>query len=218
VLLQGLLLAGVNLLTVTAYAQTLSVTLVDEHANPISGAVIELLVSDELKAMYRSQENIKVDQIDKEFVPRVSTVVVGNRVGFPNSDDILHHVYSFSPINTFNIPLYGMEDEKFSQEFPVSGIVEIGCNIHDWMLAYIYVSETSLTSVTSSTGVAVLQSAPVGSHQLRVWHPRLAEANNSFVVDVDLLSGATTNLEFSLELKRERRLRRAPSSAKKRYR
>ena len=218
-MLRHFLIIVASMLTTSGVAQTLSVTLFDQNSNPVEGAVIEVLVSDELKNDYQTQEDVAVDQVDKEFVPNVSTVIAGNRVSFPNSDDILHHVYSFSPINTFNIPLYGSDEQaEFVQEFAVSGVVEIGCNIHDWMLAYIYVSETSLTSISSSEGAASLSDLPAGSYRLRLWHPRLAEENNSRIIDVELSAKTDTRLEIVVELARDRRIRRAPSSAKKRYR
>jgi plastocyanin len=216
--LKKLVPLGCALAGAMTHAQTLSVTLLDQNANPVEGAVIELLVSDELKGNFQNTTDIVVDQVDKEFVPRVSIVVAGNQVSFPNSDDILHHVYSFAPINTFNIPLYGREEEaRFSQEFPISGVVEIGCNIHDWMLAYIYVSETALSSISDSGGLASLLDLPLGNYQLRVWHPRLSESDNNLIVDVEISAEATTNLDLSLELERERKIRRAPSSSKNRY-
>jgi plastocyanin len=202
-----------------SFGQTLLVTLSDQNSNPVEGAVVEILLPEDLKQRFQSQQNIAVDQLDKEFVPSVSTVVVGNEVSFPNSDAILHHVYSFSPINTFNIPLYGKAGQlEYSQEFAISGVVEIGCNIHDWMLAYIYVAETNLSGISNSEGVASVSGFPDGYFQLRVWHPRLSETNNSLVVDVEFSADSSASLEFSLELERDRRIRRAPSSAKKRYR
>ena len=38
-----------------------------------------------------------IDQRDKQFVPYVTAVQVGTSIMFPNSDNIRHHVYSFSP-------------------------------------------------------------------------------------------------------------------------
>ena len=218
-LLSCMLAMGLCLLAGNSFGQSLTVLLLDQNSEPIENAVVEVLLPDDLKAGYQSSGGIAVDQVDKEFVPRVSIVVAGNQVSFPNSDDILHHVYSFSPINTFNIPLYGKEDQaQFSQEFAQSGVVEIGCNIHDWMLAYIYVAETNLSSISNSEGMVSLSGFPAGSFQLKLWHPRLAETDNSLVVDLELIAGGQTELEFSLELQRERRIRRAPSSSKKRYR
>ena len=69
-------------------------SLTDSDGNPLSEAVIELLIPESQQEQYRDTEEASVDQVNKEFIPRVTTVVAGSEVRFPNSDDILHHVYS----------------------------------------------------------------------------------------------------------------------------
>lgn len=204
---------------VSSYGQSLNVQLNDVDGEAIGEAVIEILLPEQMRSMYQSSADIIVDQADKEFVPNVSTVVVGNRVSFPNSDDILHHVYSFSSINTFNIPLFGKSNQDdYSQVFETAGVVEIGCNIHDWMLAYVYVAESSLNSISSEEGQAVLENIPSGTFELRIWHPRLREDDIAITQTIELVNGEQLNLDFTLELQRDRRIRRAPSSNRTRYR
>ncbi|MCG8413387.1 MAG: methylamine utilization protein [Pseudomonadales bacterium] len=202
-----------------AFSQTVQVTLTDGEGQPLENAVIELLLPDSQKSQYQQATNSLIDQRNKEFVPTVTTVTVGSQVNFPNSDDILHHVYSFSPAKTFNIPLYGQgENDDYFETFTEPGIVEIGCNIHDWMLAYLYVAETSLVSLSDSNGVASIANAPSGEYSLRIWHPRAAANIEELTQSVVLSSGAVTELSMSLELRRDRRVRRAPGSDGRRYR
>lgn len=200
-------------------AQSVSLLLQDGEGNPIEHGVVEILLPENLRAAFQNSVDVEVDQLDKEFVPHVSSVVAGNRVSFPNSDDILHHVYSFSSLKTFNIPLYGKDQqEKYSEAFNESGVVEIGCNIHDWMLAYIYVAETSLNAVSDDSGLVELRGLPAGEFQLRIWHPRLAEEDVARTRTLELVQGQVLNLEITLQLQRDRRVRRAPSSNRSRYR
>ncbi|MFK7862688.1 MAG: hypothetical protein AB8B95_00530 [Pseudohongiellaceae bacterium] len=200
-------------------AQSLSVLLQDDEGNPIDQAVVEILLPENLRSEFAQLADIKVDQLDKEFVPHVSTVVAGSRVSFPNSDDILHHVYSFSPLNTFNIPLYGKDQQaEYSQAFNDSGVIEIGCNIHDWMLAYVYVAETVLHGASDESGFVKLSNLPAGEFQLRVWHSRLDEEDVLSTRTIALNQGEITEMEITLELQRDRRVRRAPSSSRSRYR
>jgi len=145
-------------------AQSLIVQLNDGEDNPISDAVIEIILPDEIRSEYQPGTDATVDQLDKEFVPNILATVSGNSVSFPNSDDILHHVYSFSPIVSFNIPLYGKgTSDQYSQTFNSVGVIEIGCNVHDWMLAYIYVTETSLSAISDDNGIAILETVPSGT-------------------------------------------------------
>ncbi|MFT6094877.1 MAG: plastocyanin [Pseudohongiellaceae bacterium] len=200
-------------------AQSLSVKLTDGEGNPIRDAVIEILLPDEMRSEYQPGADTIVDQLDKEFVPNMSTIVSGNSVSFPNSDDILHHVYSFSPSGSFYIPLYGKgTSEQYSQAFNSVGVIEIGCNLHDWMLAYIYVAETSLSGISDDDGLAILESVPSGTFELRIWHSRLKDNDIAVTHSFEFVDGEQTNLSYTLELKRDRRIRRAPSSNRTRYR
>lgn len=200
-------------------AQSLTVVLKDIEGAPVGDAVVEVLIPEELRADFSELGDVKVDQLDKEFIPHVSTVVAGSRVSFPNSDDILHHVYSFSPLNTFNIPLYGKDRQaEYSQAFDKSGVVEIGCNIHDWMLAYVYVAETTLNGISNDSGSVELRDLPVGKFEIRIWHPRLGEEDIANTRSVEFTQDNKLNLEITLELQRDRRVRRAPSSNRSRYR
>lgn len=200
-------------------AQELHVQLVDDDGQALSGAVVEVLVPTALQAQYRQPRTVSVDQVDKEFVPHVTAIVAGSEVRFPNSDDILHHVYSFSPAREFNIPLYGRgENVDYLEPFPEPGVVEIGCNIHDWMLAYIYVGETGLLAITDASGSATLGDLPAGEFQVKIWHSRLDAEQNMRIETVRLSVDTSSELSLQLGLQRDRRLRRAPSATRTRYR
>jgi len=115
-----------------------------------------------------------VDQRDRQFHPYVTTVATNTLVSFPNSDDIRHHVYSFSPAKRFELRLYhGTTAEPVL--FDRAGAVTLGCNIHDAMIAFIYVVDTDWHGVSDSDGQLQLTDLPAGDYQLQVQHPRLSE-------------------------------------------
>jgi plastocyanin len=115
-----------------------------------------------------------VDQIDRTFVPRVSVVRTGTSIMFPNSDHIRHQVYSFSPAKTFSIKLYA-GSPKTSVEFDHAGLVVLGCNIHDKMVAFIGVVDTPWFAKTPASGVATLD-MPAGRYRMRAWHEHARSA------------------------------------------
>lgn len=206
-------------LAIPAQAQTLQINVTDTEGNPLADTVAELLLPSEMQEEYLNLAAREVDQRDKEFVPGVTIVTRGSRVSFPNSDDILHHVYSFSPAKTFNIPLYGRgENNDYFETFLSTGVVEIGCNIHDWMLAYIYVAETELAALSDSAGTILLADLPAGEYPVRVWHPRVVGEMEELLHTVTITAGSASSLDVSLELQRDRRVRRAPGSSGRRYR
>lgn len=124
----------------------------------------------------------EIDQVDATFVPAVLPVTAGTRVSFPNSDDTLHQVYSFSPTKRFELPLYsGRTAAPVTFETP--GVVSIGCNIHDWMLAHIVVLDTPYFARTDARGQARIE-APAGRYRLEVWHARGQPQPASQMLDI----------------------------------
>jgi plastocyanin len=150
-----------------------------------------------------------VDQIGQEFVPYVKPILVGTSVFFPNKDNIRHQVYSFSPAKQFELPLYAGTPAK-PVVFDKPGVVVLGCNIHDWMIGYIYVSESPYFAKTGADGKAGLLDLPALSYRVRVWHPRLQGSEATTQQQADLGADPRAELSWKLVLKAEMRIRRAP--------
>jgi plastocyanin len=150
-------------------------------------------------------EPVAIVQADEEFRPAVTVVAVGTRVEFPNRDKVQHHIYSLSKAKRFEFPLYRPgTTETIVCDQP--GVIVLGCNIHDWMAAYVVVVPTPYFARTDATGRAQL-AAPAGRYRLEVWHARLAAALvREVTVDA---GGAVTDL--TIALKPERKVRRAPA-------
>jgi plastocyanin len=142
-----------------------------------SGAPVEdtLIVFDPLEATpAASHDTAIIDQIDKRFVPHVSVVRTGTSITFPNSDQIRHQVYSFSPAKTFSLKLYS-GSLKTPVVFDRPGLVVLGCNIHDKMLAFVGVVDSPYFTKTADSGAAALD-LPPGRYRLRAWQPHAAAA------------------------------------------
>jgi len=159
---------------------TLDIALTDSEANLVSDAVFIFEPLFEVEdSMAPSQPPAEMNQIDKQFEPHVLVVNTGTDITFPNADNLFHHVYSFSPTKQFELKLY----KEFTAEpltFDRPGVVDIGCNIHDWMLGYIIVSDSPFFTKTQDTGTASI-SLPLGDYKVRFWHP---EANGEDVFAV----------------------------------
>jgi len=70
---------------------------------------------------------------------------------FPNSDQIQHQVYSFSAPKTFKLSLYA--GHKYPPViFDRPGLVTLGCNIHDGMIGYIYVTDSPFFGRSDDAG------------------------------------------------------------------
>lgn len=139
---------------------------------PLSGAAVYLQATGddiEIEAPVAGA----IDQVNKQFAPHMLVVQRGAQVSFPNSDSIKHHVYSFSAVKTFELKLYAQRAET-AIVFDRAGVVELGCNIHDWMLGYVYVVDTPYFAKSDSNGSALIE-APNGKYIISAWHPRMQE-------------------------------------------
>ena len=187
-------------------AGTLEIMVNDDKGRPVPNAVAYTAAAGAASAAPKKQAI--VDQRDKQFIPYVTAVQVGTAVMFPNSDKIRHHVYSFSPAKKFELPLYsGVPAQPVV--FDKVGFVTLGCNIHDWMIAYVAVLPTPYFQLTRQDGRAVLKDLPPGQYTVQVWHPGLKGQPEALAQHVDA-SGGTRGLVFTLPLKQDLRAKRAP--------
>jgi hypothetical protein len=137
-----------------------------------------------------------IRQRARVFDPFVTVVQKGDRVEFPNDDDMLHHVYSTSPAKTFDIKLY--RGTSTPVQFDIPGTVAIGCNVHDWMLAYIVVLETRSYAKTDREGVARLGNVLPGRFSLSAWYPGMRRP--AVLGEVVVVGGNNPMVEHSLNV------------------
>jgi plastocyanin len=196
-----------------AHAQTaeIAASIVDQQGRPVADAVLVAVPLDgNMRSPQRPRDG-SIDQVDKEFFPRVTIVPVGASVTFPNHDDVRHQVYSFSPAKRFELPLYaGVPSQPVVFDKP--GVVVLGCNIHDWMVGYVYVSESPFFAKTGKDGKAVLAELPARAYVLRVWHPQLETSEDATHKTIDVSRDRRVEPAWTVQLKREVRVRRAPTS------
>lgn len=178
------------LAAVCTSAAAFEVSVVDQHGNPLADAFVAI-PSGEIGSP--NEAAAVMDQIDVQFVPHVLAIDQGQSVVFPNSDNIRHHVYSFSDPKRFEIKLYqGVPNQPVKFDQP--GLVALGCNIHDDMLAYIYVSPWPHYAVTDQSGIVHFE---LNAPEIAVWHPWLkAQAPERFdISELDENSSVTITLQ-----------------------
>jgi plastocyanin len=205
---------AIALLASPVHAEQLRALVRDSAGKPLPNAVVAAAPKDGGGPPARSSIEV-VDQIDKEFLPYVKPVRIGTQVQFPNKDDIRHHVYSFSPAKKFELPLYrGLPAQPVL--FDKLGVVKLGCNIHDWMLAYVYVTDAPYFGKTGGDGRVDLDDLPRGTYRVWIWHPRMTGAEADTLRQIDLQG--TSSLEWKLSLSPEFRPPRAPTPGDAGYR
>lgn len=187
-----------------SFAVDINALITDEDGNPLEYAVITLVgESPALESKNAVMPPPVMTQQNIQFSPFVLPVAVGTTVSFPNKDKIRHHVYSFSKVKRFELELYG-EDEEKSVVFDKEGIVALGCNIHDNMLAYIYVARSHSFATTDEKGGATIVNVMPGTYDAYVWHPRLSGEEEDYKKQITVTDQGIDQLKFEIPLKRER--------------
>ena len=183
-----LALAALALSATAAWPASLTVSVRDQDGRPVADAVATLKPdASPAAAPIRFGWAMAMSQHDIQFDPFVLVVPVGAEVSFPNRDKVRHHVYSFSPVKTFQLKLYS-RDESRKVTFDIPGVVPLGCNIHDQMIGFIDVVDTPWAGKTGASGETTLQDVPAGRAQLTVWRPYMKSPKNQVTLNVTVPS------------------------------
>ncbi|HET7607101.1 MAG TPA: methylamine utilization protein [Gammaproteobacteria bacterium] len=162
-------------------AATLEISVVDEQGRPIDDVAVYATPAhafdhDGAGAAHAAPApKAAMDQQHLQFVPHLLVVQTGTEVSFPNSDDVSHHVYSFSETKPFELALY-KGDQYPPVTFDRPGVVVLGCNIHDGMLGYIVVVDSPHFAKTDERGIALIDDIASGDYNVAVWTPRARPA------------------------------------------
>lgn len=191
-LLCGLLFVGSSY----AFAQELNVTVQDQQGKPVQDAIVYIEGSNVKTAKPKVEQDII--QKGRQFHPLVTVVQTGTNIKFPNQDKVKHHVYSFSPAKKFELKLYSGVPAT-PVVFDQAGTVVLGCNIHDRMLAYVYIVDTPIFAKTNAQGLAVISDLPSGQYKVNTWHYALKNENTPVAQTVNLAekTSATVKLDIN---------------------
>lgn len=186
----------------------------DPAGAPVADAIAWLTPLEAAPALTPPGEPVVIAQNHEEFEPFVTAIAVGTRVKFPNQDTVAHHVFSQSKAKPFEIPRYRGEP-KDTIVFDQPGVVALGCNIHDWMLAYVVVLATPYFAKSGADGLVPLAAVPAGRYRLEVWHPRVREMVTR---EMSVTPADAATQVISVTLRPDKRIRRAPESGVGGYR
>lgn len=190
--------SGIAVAAATA-ANEMTVNIVDKTGQPLANAV--LMIDDGLltEAARSDASAHIIDQVDRQFTPFMTAVKTGSTITFPNSDNIRHHVYSFSQPKPFELKLYA-DGERPSLRFEQPGLVTLGCNIHDQMIAHIVISDRRTAFVSDPRGnitLSLAQSA-ASSVSATLWHPwQGADLSHARSVQLNPTEQQTLQLEVT---------------------
>ncbi len=138
--------------------------------------------------------HVAMRQQRETFVPHVLAVVVGSVVDFPNADPFFHNVFSFSKPQRFDLGRYPKGHSK-SVRFDTPGVVQVFCDIHSQMTAFILVFAHRFFAVTDDQGRYQIEGVPPGRYVVAAWYEGRVRASRQVLVPD---AGGPVDLNFSL--------------------
>lgn len=142
-----------------------------------------------------SKTTFVMDQKNLAFLPHILPIPLGSTVMFPNNDQVDHNVFSLSRTKAFNLGSYQPGEIK-SIQFDKAGIVELRCDVHAEMLAYIMVLKNPFFAVTDAKGefeipdpellaqfgIREIDPLPSGSYVIKTRHEKLKTKKQTVVI------------------------------------
>jgi plastocyanin len=172
-----------------AWANNVSVTVVDREGRPAPDAVVVLVPANRASAKLPASTPPMAATINQEkmqFVPAVTVVAVGAKVRYLNNDPWDHHIRgtphgaiaaASGGKELFEIRLEGKDEGKAAKGAEVVMIkpgpqsaVLLGCFLHGSMRGHVYVADSPWTRKTGANGVAQFEDVPSGLLEIKVWH------------------------------------------------
>ena len=132
-----------------------------------------------------------IDSLGAEFIldqkicaynPHVLIVPVNTAVKILNNDKILHNIHTYGvknkPVNLAQ-PRF---KKTIKMTFTEPEIVQVRCDVHGWMSAWIIVAEHAYYTVTDEKGEYILVGIPPGNYTLNFWQESLGEKSSEVTI------------------------------------
>ena len=155
---------------------------------------------------------ITVTQEGMTFKPYISIIRKGSSVVFANRDTVEHHIKSFSSSRPFEIAVHKPGDTPPPIRFDSEGAIVAYCILHDWMRAYVYVTDTPWYGSSDVSGITRIDNIPAGEYEVTAWHPDLGQFKPPLTTKLTVPASGTAQATFKFELK-PRAIRQAPKSS-----
>jgi plastocyanin len=141
-----------------------------------------------------TKEPVVVDNKMCAFVPHVAVGVRGKKhVKLMNSDPVFHNVHAYVKGKT--VLNLGLPDQgsKVIKDLRKTGVMEVKCDSHPWMLGYVYILGHSYGTVTDAKGKFSIGDIPPGDYTVSTWHEALGTLKKE---KVKVESGKATKISF----------------------
>jgi plastocyanin len=121
---------------------------------------------------------VVLDQVGCKYVPHVIAVMQGGSVEFRNSDATMHNIHTMPSVagNAVIDVSQGAKGAPVVKAFAKPEVMmEVRCNNHPWMNAFINVAATPFFAVSDAEGHFMISGLPAGDYVLGAVHEKMGE-------------------------------------------
>jgi plastocyanin len=148
---------------------------------------------------------VEINQTGCMYYPYVSGAMLGQTVGFKNSDTFLHNVHAMpkvegnSEFNVAEVSQGDVNDAKFKENITKPEVlVKIECDVHPWMFCYVGVRPDPFFAVTDKDGQFKISNVPPGKYTLTAYHLKTHGASPGVSQEVTVGDGPAT-ADFTID-------------------
>ncbi len=144
------------------------------------------------------KKDITLDNKKCRFEPLVSITYVKSNYVIKNSDPLLHNTSLGKVVKegvrrtVYNLAL-PFKDQIIKKPNRVAGLINVKCDAHPWMRAYVYSSRHPYVALTDASGNFEIKDLPPGKYKVRIWH----EGFEDVVKEVEVKAGVASDLNAS---------------------
>jgi hypothetical protein len=118
---------------------------------------------------------VTLTQTACNYTPRVSVAIAGQALAVKNADRTYHNVHAWIAEKTAWNESHPAEapDVRKDDVGKPGEVLELRCDVHPWMHAYVVVNDHPFAVVTGDDGAFTLTGLAPGTYVVEAWHPVL---------------------------------------------
>ncbi len=166
----------------------------------LRGAYVVLARADgkPLPAATAPTEPAVIRQDGCRYTPRVSAMITGQTLEVRNDDPTFHNVRAVRGTKVaFNLAQMAKAAPIVRDDLGGAGLVELKCDVHPWMHAYLFVTDHRFFAITDAAGKYTFKDVPPGKYEVSAFFPGVDPAPAK---KVTVKKGKTAKASLTLDL------------------